>query len=286
MSFRMAYAIQCHKNAEQINQLINQLDGKEIDFYIHVDKKSAIIKELKVGSNIYILKNRLNVKWGHISQVYATLNLLEEIHNTKKYDYIHLISGQDFPIKDNKFILDFFKNNSGKQYIQFRKLPNDWPFRGMNRILVYYPNVMFLNKYTRKLISIYERLIMKYPILQRRIDKNICFYGGSSWFSITSDCVQYILEFLKDNPNYLKFFNNTICGDEIFFQTILVNSKYKNFLVNDNKRYIDWSEGKSSPKTLKIEDYVKIKNSDKLFARKFDANIDKKILISLKNNKS
>jgi hypothetical protein len=281
MAFKMAYAIQCHKNAEQVNKLVNQLSNKDIDFFIHVDKKSNITNKLTAGKNIYILEDRVNVRWSHISQVLGTLKLLEKIHSTKKYDYVHLISAQDFPIKHNEVILEYFKNNFGKQYIQFRKLPNDWPYKGMNRVLVYYPSFMFLNKYTRRLIGIYERLIMRYSILQRRIDKSKNFYGGSSWFSITGDCVEYILEFLRSNPDYLKFFNNTICGDEVFFQTILVDSKYRDFLVNDNKRYIDWSEGKSSPKILKIEDYTKLENSDKLFARKFDTNIDKEILKKL-----
>ena len=41
-------------------------------------------------------------------------------------------------------------------------------------------------------------------------------------------------------------------------------------MVNDNLRYIDWSEGKDSPKTLTIADKDAILASPKLYARKFD----------------
>ena len=38
----MAYAIQCHKNIDQVNRLIKVLKSDDIDLFIHVDKKSNI----------------------------------------------------------------------------------------------------------------------------------------------------------------------------------------------------------------------------------------------------
>jgi hypothetical protein len=49
-------------------------------------------------------------------------------------------------------------------------------------------------------------------------------------------------------------------------------------MVNDNLRYIDWSEGKASPKTFTMNDLPILLHSDKLFARKFNADIDANIL--------
>ena len=34
------------------------------------------------------------------------------------YDYYHLISGMDLPIKTQKEIHEFFENNKGKEFIQ------------------------------------------------------------------------------------------------------------------------------------------------------------------------
>ena len=78
--------------------------------------------------------------------------------------------------------------------------------------------------------------------------------------------------------NFLKF---TWGSDEFIIPTILMNSPYQNKIINENYRYIDWSEGNVSPKTLTIGDYDKIINSDDLFARKFDMDIDKEILYKL-----
>ena len=35
------------------------------------------------------------------------------------YDYYHLISGMDLPIKTQKEIHEFFENNKGKEFIHF-----------------------------------------------------------------------------------------------------------------------------------------------------------------------
>ena len=47
---------------------------------------------------------------------------------------------------------------------------------------------------------------------------------------------------------------------------------------NESLRYVNWTDGPEYPKTLRLEDYAKIMNSNKLFARKFDETIDKEII--------
>ncbi|WP_285814982.1 hypothetical protein [Thomasclavelia cocleata] len=49
---KIAFLILCHKNPMQINYLIDMLDDKDVDFYLHVDKKSNIINEIKKKNNL------------------------------------------------------------------------------------------------------------------------------------------------------------------------------------------------------------------------------------------
>ena len=37
---KIAVLIQCHKNAKQINFLLNKLNHPDIDCYLHIDKKA------------------------------------------------------------------------------------------------------------------------------------------------------------------------------------------------------------------------------------------------------
>jgi hypothetical protein len=52
-------------------------------------------------------------------------------------------------------------------------------------------------------------------------------------------------------------------------------------MVNDNLRYIDWSQGKASPKTLLLEDLPLLAASGKLYARKFSEQTDGAVLDKL-----
>ena len=52
-------------------------------------------------------------------------------------------------------------------------------------------------------------------------------------------------------------------------------------MVNNNLRYIDWKEGRSNPTILLTKDFEKMKQSDNLFARKFDMHVDEFILDQL-----
>lgn len=104
---KLAFLIQCHKNADQINQLIGALSHPDIDLYIHVDKKSEITQQIRINnSNVTILSDeeRVDVRWGTFSQVQATLNLLKRSYR-KKYDFYWLISGQDFPLVSAESII-------------------------------------------------------------------------------------------------------------------------------------------------------------------------------------
>jgi hypothetical protein len=49
-------------------------------------------------------------------------------------------------------------------------------------------------------------------------------------------------------------------------------------MINNNLRFIDWSLGGASPKILTVKDVDHFSKSGKFFARKFDENIDSKVL--------
>ena len=52
---KIAYIILCHKNAKQINTMIDVLNDNDNAFFIRLDKKSNIESFIKTGSNIHIL---------------------------------------------------------------------------------------------------------------------------------------------------------------------------------------------------------------------------------------
>jgi len=81
---RVAFLMQCHKNPEQINLLLDALNHPMADVFVHVDKKSQEIREkITQGERVYILPEQqcVDVQWAQYSQVEATLQLLSATVN-------------------------------------------------------------------------------------------------------------------------------------------------------------------------------------------------------------
>jgi hypothetical protein len=106
---------------------------------------------------------------------------------------------------------------------------------------------------------------------RRKVPEGLTFYGTSQWFNLTGKAVDYILEQVA-STDILRRFRFTYCADEIFFQTLLLNSPLASSCVNRCLRYLEFENG-SRPRTLSSADYAQlIENPDgRLFARKFDS---------------
>ena len=91
---------------------------------------------------------------------------------------------------------------------------------------------------------------------------------------------EYVHEFTQLNPAYVRFFKHAFVPGELFFQTIVLNSPFRETIVNDNLRFIDWPE-KPGPTILRVERLSRLLESGKLFARKFDSTVDAAILDAL-----
>lgn len=278
---RIAYIMLCHKNPEQINRFINSLQYQGNDFYIHIDIKSSIEDKLIASDNIFILKKskRLDVKWGGVSMIHATLNLIKEVLDSDcYYDYIWLISGQDYPIKDNQTISKYLRNNSNTNFlhiIEDKKIIESF----LKRVELYYPEWMVQNnlwsKITKRTYSLLLRSKRLHKVFKRKNILDYDFYFGSQWWVLTYEAIEYVYELLEEKPEVLDFFEKTLAPDETFFQTILMNSSFRESIKN-NLTYIKW-EGGAHPKTFTLEDIDELESKDFLLARKFDYDIDRDV---------
>ncbi len=112
-----AYLIMAHNEFHMLKNLMHELDDERNDIYIHVDKKTKVVDENEISSwavnaGVFFVP-RMKIFWGTISQVKCELMLLEAAIKGK-YHYYHLISGCDFPLKDQDFIHNYLKDESGE----------------------------------------------------------------------------------------------------------------------------------------------------------------------------
>jgi len=273
---RIAHLMLVHANPSQLQRLINRLAHPDADFYIHVDLKADIGPFLFLASeHVKLITNRVSVYWGAYSIVQATVNSFEEIlASSTKYDYINLLSGQDYPLKSTHEIHAFLEQNPDKAFMHTLSIATEWQ-EAIPRVTKYHlSNYQFSG---RNMAEKYINMLLP----KRKMPNHLIPVGRSQWFTITSKHVEYIVTYLQQNKNVKRFFELTWGSDEIVFQTILYNSIFQNEMVNDNLRYIDWSEGNASPKTFKMEDLPTLLSSGKLFARKFNETVDSKVLNAL-----
>ena len=292
MALKKAYLILAHSNVSQLIRLLTRLDDGNTWFFIHIDKKVPIREfDPLVGlkkENI-ILVDREDGKWGSLGLVRATLNGLKSIcEHPENFDYIHLLSGQDYPLVSNKAIDSFFSANYGKNFIEYFSMPVQIKKYGdMKRIEWYhFVKMKYYTPWKWYPLMIANKFLTVIPFFKRKFPSYLKPYVGSQWWSITLPAAKYILEFIKQHPDYLHFHRHTLIPDEIFFQTILLNTtdtSLKESIVNDNLRYIVWSRPgvKDFPLLFRINDYQELIDSGKLWSRKFDPNTDSLILDSL-----
>lgn len=283
------YIILAHKLSQQLYRLIDRLDDNQSTFYVHIDKKKNIndFNNLSDFGNKVCLVKRANSNWGEMGIVTAVLNAFKAIKaSQKKLDRIILLSGQDYPIKSNNYINEFFASSPYKVFIKYWPMPNYkiWKKRGgMYRFDKYFLGLKRYQKFISKSLNFIGIL---FPFLKREMPYKLKPYGGWQWWIIDMYALNYILKFLNENPKYLRYHKYTFVPDEVFFQTILLNSKDKKLLAsitNDDMRFIQWKK-KSHPETLDKSYLQNLMESEHLFARKFDTGIDSKILDLIDEN--
>ncbi len=277
---KIAYCILAHENKEHLKRLVASLrshENPEAHFFLHIDKKSSLrvtAEELPDVEHVPAVE----VHWGGFSMVDAALNLFQAAMEKGPFDYYVLISGVDYPIRSNAFINNFFAKNVGANFMNVVKMPGN----GKTMDRVQFPYIQGADRtkgfvaFTKKVINKVVRVLNIRNSLPAEY-KNIQFYGGSSWVTYSHEGLRYTLEYAKANPKFNAFFRHTKHPDEMYFQTILMNSPLaetqKNAII-----YASWKEGAASPDIITSENLKEIRQSEvptsygistPLFARKF-----------------
>jgi len=280
---KKAYLLMIHKNPEQVNFLLHQLiDDDMTDVYIHVNKLSeSLIDKLIKHKNIYILEDRVEVHWGDIGITDAMLLLLKTALNSgKEYDFISFKTGQD--LKINYGLDDFLEDNKESIFMDVKHIPRKNPrfahvaLKWPNFTKRLYDGIQPARILRVSLIRLYQMGINPIPN-PNKLPENFELFWGRTHFTIPFRTARFIIEFLNENSWYYDVFKNGLVADELFFQTIIMNSKYEKNVVNDNLTYVNKFQN-NHPMLFSEEDIEKLEVSSKYFARKFDCSFDEKVV--------
>ena len=279
-----AILIVSHSDDLVLRSTLKILDSEYFDIFIHMDKKNKNVdlnelKSICKKSNVFFTP-RLDVRWGGYSLTKAEVLLLKTAFNTNSYRYFHMISGADMPLKSAKEIYDFFTKYNGYEFVNFYSEKfelykrTDYYYLLQDRLNV---NRKGFLKYINKGLVLVQKLLG----IKRKHKYFNNFMKGCNWFSITNELTSYVISLENEIENDFKY---SYCSDEMFLQTIVYNSEFKNKLINkeydddyfDIKRFIDWNRG--NPYTFTSLDFDELMYSDMLFARKFNPSVDSEVV--------
>jgi hypothetical protein len=273
---RVAFLILAHKTPKQLERLILAMDHPAFDYYIHIDKKATAepFAYLSKMDRVFLLQDTIKVFWGRYSLVQATLNGIAEILTRGAYDYIHVMSAQDFPIKPAGYIYQYFCDRKGAEFITCLRESDQhewWKDAAIHTWRYNFHNWRVPGKYRLQVLVNKLLPAPRYPIPGHEV------VGHSNWFTLTGGSARYLLDFLEKNPRVVRFFKFVWGADELIFSTVIFNSPYRD-RIEENLVYIDWSEKVANPKMLGARDFPALMASDKLFARKFDIGLDESVV--------
>lgn len=276
---RHAWLILTHGNFAILEKQLRFLDSENADFFIHVDAKADFDEErfsaVTEKSRVTFVPRR-RISWGHFAIAEAELELLRAAA-PGRYDYYHLLSGVDVPVKPRAYIEEYFTRAPGTNYVNF--LAPEISRADLYRVMFYYP----MQRYNIRKPAVRRALRNFSAAVQlgfgvdrtRRLPDGFAFQKGAQWFSITHALAAYLLE---KESEIRGIFSDTYCPDEMFVQTEIINSPFRdtlpeNAFCNDYAsclRYVDWKRG--NPYTFTDADLAELLSTPEtaLFARKFD----------------
>lgn len=283
-----AVLIQAHKNIDQVIELSSLL-RKKFEVYVHVDTKTQVtnIQRQKLDKLGVICIFKVNVHWSGWSVAQASIELLKEALKNPSIEYVHIISGQDWPLKDIEDIYNFYE---GKNYSYVENvLAKD--IRKTGEPVIWWEKYYFnYDKINRKTIfgKVYHRLSLLIQTLLRvnkfkKYNINLNMYTGSQWVDLPRKSVEFILEYLENHQNLLHVFKTGFCSDEFWIPTILLNSKeFRSSVINNNHRFIlEEKKNGSLPAILDSRDFEAIHSSNYHFGRKFESPYSDKLIEKL-----
>ena len=271
-----AYLILAHNEPELLSLLVERLDDVRNDIYIHFDRKLSVFPDIKtLHAGLYILKDRVDVRWADVSMLEAEYKLFHAVVDSGcQYSHHHLISGVDLPLKNQDYIHSFFAQHQGKQFVGLHQRPMN---SHADRALHYWHP--FTRSFRGSGCVFAIKRILRYLVIQTQVllgirrNTTIPFHKGGQWVSITRELIDYLLE---QEDRAFTIFSRTFGADEYFVPTLIWDTPFMERLFDATDesrgamRYIGWrADGQLIDFTS--QDLPALQQTEYLFARKFNS---------------
>lgn len=287
----LAYVILAHRNPEQLGRLLRVLAVRENTVALHIDawadRRMHEAAQVFAAENfrIKLLRPRV-IAWGQFSLVAAQLAGIRRLFrvDVPQWTHLNLISAQDFPLRSQHQLEDELASAPSVSFVS-HSLPQElWP-DAERRIRRYYLNtprssrLLYLPGVGRRLRKLLRAPggVFHLPGVHRPKPRTFSWYGGSNHMTLARAACHYLVN-SPEAKRIIRWFRYAFIPDESAFQSALLNSSVTFDLVSDDRREIIFERGSPHPKIITMEDWERLANSTKFFARKFDLNVDRDVI--------
>lgn len=306
----IAYHILCHDNFEQVARLLESLYSEDDVFLIDIDDgkkpKTDGLGQWVQRDNVHVTRDS-NIGWGGSGTLRKTMRgAFKLLELDTKWSYYVVLSGQDLPLKSNSHIKSVLAQGAKEGTNFIRCFPAEhvdldsleinnksektrmWGDRGHTKVYakpgVINPQVCM---YARTLVDVAEAgedgavyVGTVDPLLHKHREaffNRYPFYTGANWFNLHRDLIEAMVNDAFTYELYAEL-KTTFIPDEAFFQTYIMNSRFRNSVSQNYGRLILRPGPVPKVKMFEMEDWDAIKNCTELYGRKFDTRHDHEIV--------
>ena len=315
---KIAFLVLNHRGPDQLVRLLKTLRAQlpESPIVVHHDNFHGDLpsETIEPIGDVHLLTSGKPMAWGDFSLVDVYCWSLRWMAEHLEFDWVIMLSAQDYPIKPLSGLADELQKNNADAVMyasKIRELPlaaarRDMvrryffqyraarPHRGNSRLSAGLRD--FLRRRTGLLIDginfvqplfkIYrlpDGMPYRFGWRARHIpfDKDKPCWYGSMWFGLSRRAAEYAMTYMAEHPEFVAHYSKTIIPDESMLNTVILNAPDLRVEI-DTLHYTRWSgPGSSHPDTFHAGDLAELTSASQYFARKFDLAKDAEILDQL-----
>jgi hypothetical protein len=291
----IAYLITAYHRPKQLVRLVRRLDGPDTWFFVHFDARASreMCQEAATGlagmANVTFVA-RERIVWSSPALAERVIAMVREALLARpEVSHVMWLSGQDYPLRHPAAVARFLAGQPGRSFAEFAPLDSENAGgRGVHRVRYWWFWILgkplpFPLRWSFRygwITPLWNAFVQLFPA-RRRYTPELSPHGGSSWWILSRTHAEEMLSYIDEHPRFLQFFRRSFISDEIVFSTLIAGSRMPELVTNDNLRFILWQRGSPHPNTLTMADLPAMRASGKLFARKFDEDIDPTVLDEL-----
>jgi hypothetical protein len=257
----VAYLILSYTLPELVERLVAALRAGSPDAVVavhHDDRRCALgdLDALRIPP--------VAIEWGHGSQLAAVLRALRWLRSRADFDWVVLLSGQDYPIRPAAEIEAELRGADVDAFLQLAPVAR---WREQDE---------FVRRYRYRWRPGSARLARLDPLVHVRTLPSGTYIGlparpplapyhGSDWVTLSRRAVDALL---RAPAPVVDHFLHTLVPTEAFAHTVLAHSGLR--LRDDSRRFVSFAGAAPNPRVLGLADLDAALASGGHFARKFD----------------